>query len=477
MPPKDKSIINSKQNKDVSYLEDLAFAVCVNGESLEKYKKIVEKKYGTDTYTCMEQFAMALQQQVNRRQFTQTSLLNLKYIGKNAGLSEDAIDMIIHHFDGKIKGKIKEEQLKREEDEYWNNCSRKDKSALKEYLRKYPKGQYAKEAHDLITAINKEEIAQREDSAFWEKCNPNDKRQLKEYLRKYPTGLYAARAASLISDLERIEKMAIEESRMFNQCRTKREYIGYLRKYPNGAYVTKAKSKIAEIERIELEEIEENRMFNLCRTREDFMDYLRKYPTGQYVKKANEKIIDLDAASRLERDIYVSEQESYQQCKTKDDFQRYLSLYPNGIYANQARNKIAHLENISNGLGDNNNKKNDFDSKVTLGNNKKKLSLKGLLGLLISTIILYAVAFFIRDEYKNLGPFLCLVSFFPYMLFAFEVVRKKKIGLAICIAGWFVMMFIWSDSYAAQPIQAIISALVILGICSFLAVIAYLSKY
>ena len=108
----DESILNSKQNRGDSYLDELAFAVCVNGESIVKYKKIVEKQFGIDTYANMEQFVQTLQQQVERLQFTNTSLLSLKYIGKNAGMSEEAIDKIIDHFNSKVK----REQLIREED-------------------------------------------------------------------------------------------------------------------------------------------------------------------------------------------------------------------------------------------------------------------------------------------------------------------------------------------------------------------------
>ena len=241
--PVDKSILNSKQKKDDSYLDELAFAVCVNGDSLEKYKKIVEKQYGNETYANMEQFAHVLQQQVERGQFTNTSLLNLKYLGKNVGISEEAIDLIVNHFSSKVE----EERQLFEENEYWNNCDHNDKHALLEYARKYPKGLYVKEAHAKINAIIKEENAKREENIFWNQCNPNDKRQLNEYLKQYPKGVYVARAKSLIADLERIEKAAIEESRIFNQCRTKRDYMNYLSKYPNGAYSTKAKTIIEDI--------------------------------------------------------------------------------------------------------------------------------------------------------------------------------------------------------------------------------------
>ena len=228
--PVDKSILNSKQKKDDSYLDELAFAVCVNGDSLEKYKKIVEKQYGNETYANMEQFAHVLQQQVERGQFTNTSLLNLKYLGKNVGISEEAIDLIVNHFSSKVE----EERQLFEENEYWNNCDHNDKHALLEYARKYPKGRYVKEAHAKINAINKEENAKREENAFWKQCNTTDKRQLNEYLKKYPKGIFVPYAKSLIADLERIEKASIEESRVFNQCRTQRDYMNYRRIFYKG---------------------------------------------------------------------------------------------------------------------------------------------------------------------------------------------------------------------------------------------------
>lgn len=583
MPPVDKTILNSKQIQGESFLNELAFEVCVNGDSLEKYKKIVEKRYGNDAYANMERFVQTLRQQVERGQFTNTSLLNLKYLGKNAGMSEEAIDIIIDHFNSKVK----EEQLIREEDEYWKHCDHNDKHALLEYARKYPKGRYVKEAYAKINAINKEESARREENAFWNQCNPNDKRKLNEYLIKYPRGQYVARAKSLIADLERIEKEAIEESRMFNQCHTQRDYMNflgsypngayaakaklrieeferqgrkemeesrvyklcktkkdyqeylrkypkgkfvyeaqskiwdleqkeeysrqeensfwslcndtnkdslqrYLNKYPNGAYASRAKSLIADIERKEREAVEENRMYNQCRSKADYMEYLRKYPNGYYKNKAQERIKELDRIAAKESENSTQEQKVYEQCKTKEDYSNYIRLYPRGKYVTRARNKIEHLEKIERIKDDIRVKQENesYKGKNELGNQwnrsgkrqqdsgrkKDEKSLKGLLVLLFSTIALYSIAYLIRDEYENLGPFLCLVSYFPYMLFAFEVVSNKKLGMAICIMGWFAMMFLWSD-YAMQPVQSILPALWIFGLCTFFAGVAYLLMY
>ena len=390
----DQSILNSTNRKGETYLDDLAFAVCVNGESLEKYKKIVEKKYGTDVYSKMVQFASTIDQHSKRRQFTNTSLLSLKFLGKNAGLSEMAINMIVEHLRDQFQG----EQLK-------------------------------------------EERRKHEDSAFWNQCSPNSIPQLQEYLRKYPNGMYVTRAKSLIANLERIEKEAVEESRMYNQCRT----------------------------------------------RIDYMDYLRKYPNGLHKSRAQAKIKEFDKVAAQERAAYVQEKNTYEQCKTKDDYLQYISLYPNGMYVNQARNRIESInkrtKEFFNNLGNGKVRPreggrtiNDSNSKVTSGNNAKKTSRKGLFVLLMSAIILYVIAYFIREEYENLGPFLCLISYFPYMLFAFEVVKNKKFGMIICITGWFVMIFCWSD-YIMHPAQSILPALGILCLCAFLAVVAYLLMY
>jgi serine/threonine protein kinase len=203
------------------------------------------------------------------------------------------------------------------------------------------------------------------------------------------------------------------------------------------------------------------------------------YDVIKGIDGVEEKIQDkkeFDSESRLERDMRITELETYNQCKTKEDFLRYIRLYPDGMYVYAATQRIYHFDEINSGLGGDNNKNIDSSSNVTLGNikKKKKASLKEILVLLISAIILYAAAYLIRDNCdESFGNILNLLSYFPYMLFAFEVVSNKKLGIVICIAGWFVMLFLWSD-YAIQPIQ---TALGILGLCSFFAVGAYLLMY
>ena len=119
-----------------------------------------------------------------------------------------------------------------------------------DYVRKHPNGKYVKEAQEKIKAWGIDDNRKREETAFWNLCSPNDKSRLQEYLRKYPNGMYVIRAKSLIADLERFEKAAIEESRMYNQCRTRVDYMEYLRQYPNGLYKSQAQSKINEFDKL-----------------------------------------------------------------------------------------------------------------------------------------------------------------------------------------------------------------------------------
>ena len=341
-----------------------------------------------------------------------------------------------------------------EESRIFNQCSLKNDYL--EYLRKYPNGKYVKKTQKKIKALEHEKTRKTKEESFWKRCNPNDKHSLQEYIKKYPDGKYAIQAKLKIADLERIEQMAIEESRMFNQCLTQSDYMNYLAKYPKGAYAAKARSIIEDLSR---REIEESRIFNQCSLKNDYLEYLKKYPNGKYVKEAQEKIKALEH----EKTQKTKEESFWKRCNPNDkhSLQEYIKKYPNGMYAIQARLKIADLERIEQMAIEESRK----------GNNKKKPSMKAILGFLISAIVLCSVAFFIRDEYKNFGPFLYLVSNFFYMFFAFEVVSNKKLGMAICITGWFIMSLFWTET------QSILTALEILGLCSFAAVAAYFIMY
>lgn len=342
MPPVDKSIFNSKNNQGESYLDELVFAICVNGESLNKYQKIVQKKLGAEVYANVEQFVKTFQQQVERKQFTNTSLLNLKYLGKNAGLSEEAVNLIVDNAKKQTDKERLDKEREIEESRIYTQC--KTKADYQSYVRKYPNSKYVEEAQNKIKTFLSEENKKEEESSFWKKCDQNDKSSLQDYLRKYPNGIYAIQARSKITELEtkeRIEKNAIEESRMFNQCRTMSDYKEYLRKYPKGLFADKAKKLIEEVGQ---KELEEKKFFDFCKDKSDYQNYLRKYPNGKYVKEAQAKIKTFENADRQAGDDTAF----WNQCtpRTKQNLQKYLNRYPNGRYAIQAKSKIAEIERI-----------------------------------------------------------------------------------------------------------------------------------
>ena len=104
----EKSLLNSIQQDVNDYLNNFAEAVCINGDALEKYEKVITKQYGEEVYNNMKLFVEEVQEYVKRKSFTNTSKVNLGYLGKNAGLSESTIDKIIMHYENqKQKGSSK----------------------------------------------------------------------------------------------------------------------------------------------------------------------------------------------------------------------------------------------------------------------------------------------------------------------------------------------------------------------------------
>ena len=103
----DQSRLNSNQQEVKDYLDNLAEAVCINGDTMEKYEKVVTKQYGEEVYNNMKMFVEGVQGYVKRKNFTNTSKVNLGYLGKNAGLSDGAIQNIIMHFERKFSNQRK----------------------------------------------------------------------------------------------------------------------------------------------------------------------------------------------------------------------------------------------------------------------------------------------------------------------------------------------------------------------------------
>ena len=108
----EQTILNPNNQADNDYLNNLAVAVCINGDKLDKYKKIVKKKYSKDVYNNLKQFVNELHGHLKRKKITNTSKVNLVYLGENAGLTEPTIDKIIRHVESKIIEKRKKTTIK-----------------------------------------------------------------------------------------------------------------------------------------------------------------------------------------------------------------------------------------------------------------------------------------------------------------------------------------------------------------------------
>ena len=91
----DKSILHAADLQNDTYLYELLTEVCVGRESLKKYERMVIKKYNSEVYSHLERFVDELSHYAKRGYFTNTSKANLGYLGREIGLSNDAMEELI----------------------------------------------------------------------------------------------------------------------------------------------------------------------------------------------------------------------------------------------------------------------------------------------------------------------------------------------------------------------------------------------
>ena len=332
----DESILNQNTQEVQDYLNDLAIAVCINGDRLEKYEKMVTKRCGDKAFANMKRFVEEVQHSAEREKFTNTSRVNLSYLGKNAGVSEDTLAKIIKHYEDSF-GPSKEEK------EFWERCS-KYKAVCQLYLKRYPNGKFVSLAKSAIAdfeAKEREEERKKraEEDQFWNNCQGQDDKGYQEYLRRYPNGKYAHLAQSNIADLEKKKRESDKEQAMWKKCLTK----------------------------------------------EDFQNYLNHYPYGKYAKLAYDRMRQLDAQMQAEQ----AEKELWLNCRTELDYLRYLKEYPNGIYQASAKSMIANLR-----------QKNSKSVKEKEKKEKKttKSKLGCAIGIVLEIIVILIVVFEDPDD-------------------------------------------------------------------------------
>lgn len=95
----DQSILGKNtSHEDYAYLNDLVKAVCIDGESFDKYEKMVVKIFGDETSENLKHFIEELSRSAERKAFSNSLLISLGYLGKNAGLSQETLDTVIKHY-------------------------------------------------------------------------------------------------------------------------------------------------------------------------------------------------------------------------------------------------------------------------------------------------------------------------------------------------------------------------------------------
>lgn len=93
----DVSLIKRQISQDQKYLNDLAKAVCIEGEEFDKYEKMVIKRFGGEKSENLKHFTSELLRSAERKSFSKSSIISLGYLGRNAGLSQETVDAIIKY--------------------------------------------------------------------------------------------------------------------------------------------------------------------------------------------------------------------------------------------------------------------------------------------------------------------------------------------------------------------------------------------
>lgn len=309
----DKSILNETPQEVQDYLNDLAIAVCINGERLEKYEKLAIKLCGVKAFANMKLFVEEVQHSVEREKFTNTSRVNLGYLGKNAGVSEDTLAKIIKHHEDSL-GPSKEEK------EFWERYS-KYKVGCRQYLKKYPNGKFVSLAKSAIADFEakereEEQKKRAEEDQFWNNCQGQDDKGYQEYLRRFPNGKYAHLAQSIIADLEKKKMETAREQAMWKKCLTKEDFQNYLNHYPYGKYTKLAYDRIRQLEAKMQDEQAENELWLSCKTEMDYLRYLKEYPNGIYQASAKSRIASLQRDSRIKSRVEEENEEKKKGKKT-----------------------------------------------------------------------------------------------------------------------------------------------------------------
>lgn len=109
-PTQDASMMGGGQSAEDEYISECIKEVCIKGDSLSKYQKIIEKKYGVEFYQKCEGFVEEMNRSVDKKKFTNTSVTNLHYLARQIGVSDATVDAIVKHYTDKFEEEERQRQ-------------------------------------------------------------------------------------------------------------------------------------------------------------------------------------------------------------------------------------------------------------------------------------------------------------------------------------------------------------------------------
>ena len=118
-PTQDASMMGESQSAEDEYISECIKEVCIKGDSLSKYQKIIEKKYGIEYYQKCEGFVEEVKRSADKKKFTNTSVTNLHYLARQIGVSDATVDAIVKHYTDKFEEEERQRQAaeKRKQEE------------------------------------------------------------------------------------------------------------------------------------------------------------------------------------------------------------------------------------------------------------------------------------------------------------------------------------------------------------------------
>ena len=114
---KDKSLFNNTNDTErIEYINECVREVCINGDDLSKYEKMIGKLFPEEEhyYAKVQAFINQFRTLSNKQAISDTSIANIKYIAKDVHVTDDTICCIFSDIKDKRQRKAEEERKRKE---------------------------------------------------------------------------------------------------------------------------------------------------------------------------------------------------------------------------------------------------------------------------------------------------------------------------------------------------------------------------